>query len=291
MRECEKKCQEAEWLAKRQVQKLDRVIQENIQIKNEKWSLEEQEKFSELTEQHFIKIENELDKASNRVDGLQNWLDIFMPLRMQHQITETIKECLPKRGKYILAMVDKQMCEQLRERIFADTKTHGDLQARCLDVIAELKLEAEILEEKNNKLIDEVKERWNQEEPASRNSQSGVPSELAQIGTQVDQFDEEAVEQMKKEIFNVIENKNFETEKKLTNRFGNEIENCVKKTKKVEDKLVSLESEHQTFQHAIKGEIEQYTESQRNQNLETLELLKKTTTTLKKLKGESTSLR
>lgn len=46
-----------------------------------------------------------------------------------------------------------------------------------------------------------------------------------------------------------------------------------------------------TFQNAIKEEIEQYTESQRKQNLETVTIMKSVSTTMKKFKNEQTSLR
>lgn len=84
MRECEKKCQEAEYFARRQVQKLDKAISDNIEIKNTKWSIESQEKYTEVNDKHFVKIEKDLDVNTNRLDALQNWIDIYMPLRLQH---------------------------------------------------------------------------------------------------------------------------------------------------------------------------------------------------------------
>jgi hypothetical protein len=45
-----------------------------------------------------------------------------------------MKECLPRRGKYLLGVIDLQMQSQLRERMFADIN-HPDLKRRCLDVI------------------------------------------------------------------------------------------------------------------------------------------------------------
>jgi hypothetical protein len=67
-----------------------------------------------------------------------------MPMRFQHQMQETLKECLPRKGKYLLSIVTHQMNEQLRVRMFNDLKNH-DMQERCLSVIRELKIDAEIL--------------------------------------------------------------------------------------------------------------------------------------------------
>ena len=47
-------------------------------------------------------------------------MDIYMPLRIQHQITETVAESLSKKGKYLLGVVNKIMCEKYLERIFLD---------------------------------------------------------------------------------------------------------------------------------------------------------------------------
>jgi hypothetical protein len=57
-----------------------------------------------------------------------------------------MKEVLPKKGKYLLGVVSKQMENQLRERVFADVGIPSDdFKKRCLYVISDLKLEAGIL--------------------------------------------------------------------------------------------------------------------------------------------------
>ena len=43
-----------------------------------------------------------------------------MPLRLQHQITETVRESFSKKGKYILGVVDNLMCQEFREKVFKD---------------------------------------------------------------------------------------------------------------------------------------------------------------------------
>lgn len=97
----------------------------------------------------MLQLENDFDQVQGRTLELQNWMDIYMPLRIQHQIQETIKDCLPRRGKSVLGAVSIQMCNQLRERMFKDVGS-DDLKERCLDVIKELKLEAAILKREKN---------------------------------------------------------------------------------------------------------------------------------------------
>ena len=114
----------------------------------EKYSVKEQNLYDEKIQSLIMRCENATDKVANHADELQNWIDIYMPLRLQSQITETIKECLPRKGKYLLGMAAQQINAQLRERMFTDIG-HPDLKQRCLNVIADLQLEADILTEKD----------------------------------------------------------------------------------------------------------------------------------------------
>lgn len=53
--------------------------------------------------------------------SLENWIDIYMPLRIQHQITETIKPTLgTKKAKTILSKVDTLIVNRLKERVAQD---------------------------------------------------------------------------------------------------------------------------------------------------------------------------
>jgi len=137
--------------------------------------------FSQKLATVVLDVENELDKLSGRADELQNWMDIYMPLRLQHQISETIRECLPRRGKYLLGIVDQQMCNQLRERMFTDVGS-PDLKERCLDVIKELKLEADVLTEGNLKTIGEAAANWKSEEAEERRKNNPVLAKVEQTG-------------------------------------------------------------------------------------------------------------
>ena len=82
----------------------------------------------------IMNLENSFDSTVDKTKSLENWIDIYMPLRLQHQITETVKECLSRKGKYLLGVVDNLMCQELRERVFKDVG-QPNLQERCLEVI------------------------------------------------------------------------------------------------------------------------------------------------------------
>ena len=73
----------------------------------------------------------------------KNWMDVFMPLRIQHQIFENMREVLPRRYQHTLGLVDKQMTESLRSRLLASMGGNKELQPlldKCLYVIRELGL-------------------------------------------------------------------------------------------------------------------------------------------------------
>ena len=107
----------------------------------------------------MLSLENNFDLTLDKTRSLENWIDIYMPLRLQHQITETVKECLSRKGKYLLGVVDNLMCQELRERVFKDVG-NSQLQERCLEVINKLHLEARILTDENMEVIKETEHNF-----------------------------------------------------------------------------------------------------------------------------------
>lgn len=149
----------------------------NIKLDLDKCELELFNTFKESIEQRMLIIEKSFDKTYDRTKSLENWIDIYMPLRTQHQITETVKNCLSRKGKYLLGVVDNLMCNELRQRVFTDIGVPA-LHGRCLEVIEKLQLEANQLTEENQDAVKEVEqkfERWNGvgNEP-EKNLQTGV---------------------------------------------------------------------------------------------------------------------
>lgn len=83
-------------------------------------------------------IENTNDKLDIKMSEQKNWMDVFLPLRMQHQIFENLKEVLPRRYQHTLGLVDKQMTEALRGRMLAamsGNKHMVPLLDKCLEVV------------------------------------------------------------------------------------------------------------------------------------------------------------
>jgi hypothetical protein len=75
---------------------------------------------------------------------LQNWVEKYEPLKVQHQITDTISQCINRKSKLKLGEYDLQVCAVLREKILTD---YGNptIKEKVLDLITKLEKESVIL--------------------------------------------------------------------------------------------------------------------------------------------------
>lgn len=144
---------------------MDKVNSSCIQLQRGKTDFEQFELFKNASEARMLYLENNFDKTNDKTKSLENWIDIYMPLRLQHQITETIKDCLPRKGKYMLGVVDNLMCDQLRERVFKDVG-NPQLVDRIKEVIDKLHVDADILTKENQELIAETEHNFTKWEGA-----------------------------------------------------------------------------------------------------------------------------
>ena len=63
---------------------------------------------------------------------------------MQHQMSETIIDCLDKKAKTRFIELNTVMASALRDEIIKDTG-HPKLRAKCLDIISKLRVESQVL--------------------------------------------------------------------------------------------------------------------------------------------------
>ena len=63
---------------------------------------------------------------------------------MQHQMSETILDCLDKKAKTRFIEINAVMATALRDDILKDSG-HPKLRAKCLDLISKLRIETTIL--------------------------------------------------------------------------------------------------------------------------------------------------
>jgi len=77
-----------------------------------------------------------------------------MPLKLQHQICETVKEILTTRKqRHMLTVANNLISDKLRVRVFNDMGGHDELKERCLDLITQLKLDLQILHQEDHDQI------------------------------------------------------------------------------------------------------------------------------------------
>lgn len=73
------------------------------------------------TERKILDLERNADDQGNNIRTLENWIDIYMPLRMQHQITETLRPTLATvKAKSMLSKVDSLIVAKLKDRVAND---------------------------------------------------------------------------------------------------------------------------------------------------------------------------
>ena len=96
-------------------------------------------------EDKLNEVQTGYDSNIDKIKSLENWIDIYMPLKLQHQISQTIKECLSTRkAKHLLGVVNNLICDQLRLKVFKDIGVPSLLK-NCISLIDKLKLEADVL--------------------------------------------------------------------------------------------------------------------------------------------------
>ena len=80
----------------------------------------------------------------NQQISLESFVEKYLPLKLQHQMSETIIDCLEKKAKNRFIELNTIMCEALREDIIKDSG-HPKLKAKVLDLISRLRVEQNVL--------------------------------------------------------------------------------------------------------------------------------------------------
>lgn len=79
-------------------------------------------------------------KLTETLDGqraLENWLEKYEPLKVQHLITDTLAACLNRKSKQKLGEYDLRQCDKLRQAILDDFG-NPSFKEKVLDMIAKL---------------------------------------------------------------------------------------------------------------------------------------------------------
>ena len=68
-------------------------------------------------------------------------MEKYLPLKMQHQMSETLIDCLDKKAKARFIELNTAMATALRDDIIKDSG-HPKLRSKCLDIISKLRVES-----------------------------------------------------------------------------------------------------------------------------------------------------
>lgn len=90
------------------------------------------------------KINNNHDELRNQQTSLESYIEKYMPLKFQHQFSETIIDCLDKKARVRFAEINNVMSDALRQDIMNDTG-NTKFKTKCLDLITKLRLEVNVL--------------------------------------------------------------------------------------------------------------------------------------------------
>ena len=93
---------------------------------------------------HIKSMLAEQTKIFDAMNSLENWVEKYLPLKLQHQISETVGDVIVPENKQRLTDVTKQMSKQLRKAILEDKGT-SMLRQKCLDLLTNLRLEQDLL--------------------------------------------------------------------------------------------------------------------------------------------------
>ena len=83
-----------------------------------------------------------LEQQRDSQKALQNWIEKYEPLKVQHQITETLSVCINRKSRLKLAEYDLQVCAALREAILADFGV-PTIKEKILDLITQMERESQ----------------------------------------------------------------------------------------------------------------------------------------------------
>lgn len=145
VKDCHRLCEDASKATTSMREIVQMLELSAIEVKNNKVDTEEYREFTDKAKDQLTFLTDHANSTLTQQSKLENWIDIYMPLKLQHQITESLKMCLKdKRQRYMLGIVDNLIQKHLRKKVFDDIG--GDhLKEKCLKLIERLKLDAKIL--------------------------------------------------------------------------------------------------------------------------------------------------
>ena len=115
-----------------------------IDLQTNKVNNVDDEKNRKVIGKRMKQIEKSHDTLLNQQDAQESYIEKYLPLKLQHQMSETLIDCLDKKAKARFIETNTIMSEVLREDIIKDNG-HPKLKLKALDLISKLRIESKIL--------------------------------------------------------------------------------------------------------------------------------------------------
>lgn len=100
--------------------KLELVKKDIIDLTNDKLNLSLYKDDQRNLLESCTMLMKETDQVKNTLKALESWVEKYQPLRTQHQITNTLNECLNRKAREKLQVYDFTISNELREKILSD---------------------------------------------------------------------------------------------------------------------------------------------------------------------------
>ena len=98
------------------------------------------------------RLEWKNEELKNEVKSLENWVEKYVPLRLQHQIGQSVYKFLSKKHQRKFQDQIDRRCVELRTEVMKDVGIPR-LQQKCLSILSDMRLEEDLLMEKKNKKL------------------------------------------------------------------------------------------------------------------------------------------
>ncbi|CDW79604.1 UNKNOWN [Stylonychia lemnae] len=242
---------------------------------------------------NFLSTENDENKNANK--SLENWVEKYQPLRIQNQISETLKECLNRKGKMKLIDYDYKINEVLRQKILDD---HGNpmLKEKVLDLMT--RYERESVATSNNNLVQQMGEslvgsfQKQRESMISKKNMTfnGSIYGMKKQSIKQDDEDSENIDDLREQLHNATNQLIQDAFKIQSANIAKEFERIQADQKVFFDRVISRVDDLQSLQNDMKDELDrQNTRLQQNQS-DMLQYNKAIMTQLRKIKSEQINI-
>ena len=122
--------------------RLEDLKETKVNIKDDRLHRQELKKrMKEINQEHGVLTDQQL--------SLESYVEKYLPLRLQHQMAESVMDCFNKKDRLKFKEYNDTMAEALRDEIIKDCG-HPKLKDKCLDLISKLRIETNLLNPTKN---------------------------------------------------------------------------------------------------------------------------------------------